>query len=73
MRKQQKIGQVIKAARVKLELSAEDVAAKCNVSRSRVYQWESQDYVMPKNFTALANALNIPVKLLERSNGSPSN
>ena len=62
------IGKVLKAERLKLKLSAEDVGCLCNVSRSRVYQWESGRYVFPKNIPMLARALGIPPKILEAEN-----
>lgn len=63
------IGTVIKRARIKLKMSADDVAAACNVTRSRVYSWEKDGYVFPKNLPALATALNVSVRRLEASNG----
>lgn len=69
MAKQKKIGVVLKKARVRLQLTADDVAESCNVSRSRVYMWEAGDYVMPKNFPVLSEVLHIPVKRLRDANG----
>lgn len=63
------IGTVIKRARTKLKLSADDVAAGCNVARSQVYRWEKEGYVFPKNFPALSAVLHVPVSRLEASNG----
>lgn len=68
----QRIGEVLKAARQRLGLKAEDVAEGCNVSRSRVYMWEAGDYVMPKNLHSLSCVLGIPKKKLEQINGQPS-
>lgn len=68
MRKK-RIGEVIKQARVRMNLKAEDVARACNVSRSRVYLWEQDDYVFPKNLAALSQALQIPVARLKAVNG----
>lgn len=65
------IGEIIKTARTNLRLKAEDVGGLCNVSRSRVYQWEAADYVFPKNLEPLSRALGIPRKKLEEANGSP--
>jgi transcriptional regulator with XRE-family HTH domain len=62
------IGKVLKAARIRKKLKAEDVGKRCNVSRSRVYQWEKDRYVSEKNIHVLAKALGIPVKILEREN-----
>lgn len=72
MIKKKSISDVIKAARTRLKLSADDVAARCNVSRSRVYQWEAQGYVFPKNLPALSAALQVPVRRLKATNGRPS-
>lgn len=66
------IGIILKNARIKLNLSAEDVAGKCNVSRSRIYQWEAGERVFPKNLAALSAALNISMRRLIRTNGSRS-
>jgi len=65
------IGQAIKKARKKLKLTADQVAAEVNVSRSRVYQWEAQDYVFPKNLPALSHALKIPMRRLKALNRQP--
>jgi transcriptional regulator with XRE-family HTH domain len=62
------IGKILKAARVKKNLRAEDVGKRCNVSRSRVYQWEKGRHVFEKNIPALAKVLGIPVETLEREN-----
>lgn len=62
------IGKVLKAARLKKNLSAEEVGRRCNVSRSRVYQWEKQRYVFPKNIPTLARALGVPQSTLEAEN-----
>lgn len=65
------IGALLKCARMRLNLSADDVGALCNVSRSRVYQWEAGSYVFPKNLLPLSVALNITMKKLHATNGSP--
>lgn len=65
------IGEAIKTARVKLNLSADQVGQLCNVSRSRVYQWEAQEYVFPKNLAALAAALHVSLRRLKAMNGRP--
>ena len=62
------IGKLLKEARLRRKLSAEEVARRCNVSRSRVYQWEKQRHVFPKNIEPLAKALNIPKSKLEAEN-----
>jgi transcriptional regulator with XRE-family HTH domain len=65
------IGQMIKAARVKKGLKAEQVAEACNVSRARVYMWETQEHIMAKNLNALSTILDIPLARLEKVNGPP--
>lgn len=65
------IGELLKRARMKLKLKAEDVGAYCNVSRSRVYQWEAGDYVFPKNLPTLASVLKLSIKRLNACNGRP--
>jgi transcriptional regulator with XRE-family HTH domain len=62
------IGHLIKQARVRIGLRAEDVAEACNVSRSRVYQWEASASLLKKNLKPLSDALNIPLTRLEREN-----
>lgn len=66
---QKTIGALLRAARVREGLTADEVAARCNVSRSRVYQWEAGDYVFPKNLAPLSSALHVPVKKLQAANG----
>lgn len=68
MRQKKHIGKLLKEARLRRKLSAEEVGRRCNVSRSRVYQWEKQRYVFPKNIEPLARALNIPKSKLEAEN-----
>lgn len=70
-KKTKTIGEVIKEARMKLNLTADDVAKACNVSRSRLYQWEACSYITPKNFRALSAALHVPVRRLKEINGNP--
>lgn len=64
-----KIGDVIKRARERKELTADEVAALCNVSRAMVYQWEGSSFILRKNFPALSAALGISIKHLNRVNG----
>lgn len=63
------IGEVIRSARLRHHLTADDVARGCNVSRSRVYQWETASRILPKNLPALSVTLNIPVRRLQTVNG----
>lgn len=67
-KKKETIGQVIKAARKRLKMKAEDVAQECNVSRSRLYKWEAEKYIMPKNLGALSRVLRVPRRKLEAVN-----
>jgi transcriptional regulator with XRE-family HTH domain len=64
-----KIGDVIKKARMRKKLTADDVAKKVNVSRSRVYQWEAAGFVMPKNLQGLSDVLGISLRRLKSVNG----
>ncbi len=69
-KKKERIGEVIRGKRKRLGLQAEIIAAHCNVSRGRVYQWEQNGYILPKNLPALSLVLNIPMKRLLAANGS---
>lgn len=71
-KKPQRIGEVMKTARKRLGLTAEQVGACCNVSRSRIYMWEASDYVFPKNLPQLSLTLGIPEERLRKINGEPS-
>lgn len=64
-----KIGEAIKRARERKGLTADEVAALCNVARSSVYQWEASTYILPKNLRLLASALGLTEKYLQRING----
>jgi transcriptional regulator with XRE-family HTH domain len=66
--RQKHIGKVLKAARMRQHLTAEEVGHRCNVSRSRVYQWEAERYVFPKNLPMLALALHLSLKRLQAEN-----
>lgn len=65
------IGEVLKAARTKRNLKAEELAKLVNVSRARIYMWEQGDYVMEKNIGPLAQALHISEKRLREVNRPP--
>jgi transcriptional regulator with XRE-family HTH domain len=69
MPKKPTIGEVLKRARQRKNLTADDVAALCNVSRSRVYLWEASDFVLPKNFAILSKVLGISERRLRSLNG----
>jgi transcriptional regulator with XRE-family HTH domain len=64
-----KIGEVIKRAREKKGMSADDVAAACYVARSTVFLWEASDFIMPKNLRILAPVIGLSFKYLNRING----
>jgi len=68
MRQRKHIGKLLKEARLRRKLTAEEVGRRCNVSRSVVYKWEKERYVFPKNIEPLARALNIPKSKLEAEN-----
>ena len=68
MGKREKIGDVIRRARERKGLSADELGALCNVSRAAVYQWEAAHRIVPKNLGALSAALGLTVKYLERVN-----
>lgn len=63
------IGRLIEARRRARKLSADQLAVACNVSRSRIYQWEKDTRIMPKNLPALARALGLPISALLAENG----
>lgn len=71
-RKSEPIGAIIKAARVRRKLRAEDVAARCNVSRANVYLWEGGTYIMSKNLGTLSRELGVPLKKLIEANSKKS-
>lgn len=68
MGKKKHIGKLLKEARLRRKLTAEEVGRRCNVSRSRVYEWEKQRYVFHKNIPPLAKALRIAKSKLEAEN-----
>lgn len=63
------IGNLLEIARRIRGLSADEIARRCNVTRGRVYQWEKQRFVLPKNLPALSAALGVPLKVLIAANG----
>jgi transcriptional regulator with XRE-family HTH domain len=66
------IGKELERARKHLSdlgVTAGRIAKRCNVSRSRLYQWERQTFILPKNLRALAMALGIPHSVLVALNG----
>lgn len=63
------IGNLLKMAREIRRLTAGEVGKRCNVTRGRVYQWEKEKFVLPKNLPALAAALKVPLEMLEAENG----
>lgn len=64
------IGDVIRRRRMRKKLTADDVAKLVNVSRSRIYQWESASFIMPKNLPGLSVALGISERRLKAANGA---
>ena len=62
------IGKLLKEARLRRKLSAEEVGRRCNLSRSRIYQFEKERSIISKNIEPLAKALQIPKSKLEAEN-----
>lgn len=63
------MGKFLARRRQALGLTVITVAARCNVTRGRVYQWELERRVLPKNLPALARVLHIPLASLVGENG----
>ena len=63
-----KIGDVLKRAREKQELKAEEVAARCDITRGQYYQWEAADHLLKKNIKRVAKALGLSEAYLTRIN-----
>ena len=63
------IGKLIKASREKRKMSVPALAVLCNVTRGRIYQWEKQRFILPKQLPLLAAALLIRLTELEYENG----
>jgi len=59
---------VIKRARQRKKLAVEEVAAACNVSRSRMFSWEKATFILPKNFEKLSKVLGISIRRLKSVN-----
>ena len=68
MRPKKHIGKLLKEARLRRNLSAEEVGRRCNLSRSRIYQFEKERSIISKNIEPLAKALKIPKSTLEAEN-----
>lgn len=49
-------------------MKADEVAALCNVTRGRYYQWEAADRILKKNIPPLARALDLSEDYLTRVN-----
>lgn len=62
------IGNAILARRLEKNITAIAMAIACNVSRGRIYQWEKQDYILPKNFPIISKALDVPLRWLLAAN-----
>jgi transcriptional regulator with XRE-family HTH domain len=63
------IGKLLERTRRLRGLTADEVAVRCNVTRGRVYQWEKQSFVLPKNLPLLSVALALPLRVLLDENG----
>jgi len=68
MGKKKHIGKLLREARLRRKLTAEELGRRCNVSRSRIYAWERERYVSRKNIQSLAKALRIAKAKLEAEN-----
>lgn len=71
--RQRSLGQLIRDTRQRRRITVVDLAAKCNVTRGQVHNWERDTYILPKNLDALARALNLPVASLWQANGKRKN
>jgi transcriptional regulator with XRE-family HTH domain len=67
--RQKHIGRLLETARKIRGLTADLVALSCNVTRGRVYQWEKEKFVLPKNLPSLAAILQMPLSMLIAENG----
>jgi len=67
--RQKHIGRLLETARKIRGLTADLVAEHCNVTRGRVYQWEKEKFVLPKNLPALSAVLHVPLGMLVSENG----
>jgi transcriptional regulator with XRE-family HTH domain len=65
----QRIGEVLKRAREKKGLRADEVAKLCEVTRGQYYQWELATHILAKNLPRLAKALDLKESYLKRVNG----
>jgi transcriptional regulator with XRE-family HTH domain len=65
------VGQFIRATRKRREITAVDLAARCNVTRGSIHNWEKETHVKPKNFPNLSRELDIPLTVLWAANGPP--
>jgi transcriptional regulator with XRE-family HTH domain len=63
------IGKLLERTRKSRGLTADEVAVRCNVTRGRIYQWEKQTFILPKNLPPLSAALSIPLTVLLNENG----
>lgn len=63
------IGVLLKYARERRKLTADEAAAACRVHRSAYYKWEAGCYIFPKRFTVISQALHIPITKLRDANG----
>jgi transcriptional regulator with XRE-family HTH domain len=63
------IGRLVQSGRKIRGLTADEVARHCNVTRGRVYQWEKEKFILPKNLSGLSEVLKVPLPLLVAENG----
>ena len=69
LQRKKHIGKLLEKTRKYRGLTADEVAVRCNVTRGRIYQWEKQDFVLPKNLPLLSAALGLPLTMLLGENG----
>lgn len=64
------MGKFLARRRIQLGLPVTAVARGCNVTRGRVYQWERERRVLPKNLVPLSRVLGLPLTALISENGN---
>lgn len=69
LRPKKHIGKLLERTRKLRSLTADEVAVRCNVTRGRIYQWEKQTFILPKNLPTLSAALDISFTVLLNENG----
>ncbi len=65
-----RIGATIRKRRLKLGMTASELARQCNVTRVNVYLWEASSYILRKHLPAIAKALDLSLPYLTSLNGT---